>query len=162
MTSSQQTPDKPVKYLANGPLLAQVRRLIREGHTVKLPVRGRSMRLFLEHERDVALLAPVSPDAVSVRDVVLAEVAPDHYVLHRVIRREGDRLTLMGDGNIRGTERCLTTDVVAIATGFYRKGRTRPDLVTGRKWRIYSAVWLALKPFRRIILGLYRRSGLHV
>ncbi len=157
-----QTQNTEVKYLANGPLLAQVRQLISEGHTVKLPVRGRSMRLFLEHDRDIALLAPVSPEAVSVRDVVLAEVGNDHYVLHRVIRREGDRLTLMGDGNVKGTEQCRASDVVALATGFYRKGRTRPDLVTGRKWRIYSALWLALKPFRRLILGLYRRSGLHI
>ena len=115
------------------------------------------MRLFLENERDKVKIEPIAPEAVRVRDVVLAEISPDQYVLHRVIRREGNRLTLMGDGNIKGTETCQDTDVVGIATAFYRKGRTTPDLVSSRKWRIYSRLWLALLPCRRIILGIYRR-----
>ena len=102
-------------------------------------------------------LNPIQPTEIKVRDVVLAEVAPAHYVLHRVIKRNGRQLVLMGDGNIRGTECCNDSDVVGIATAFYRKGRKKPDRTDGLKWRVYSRIWLALKPFRRIILGVYRR-----
>lgn len=141
----------------NSVLIGEIKKAIRAGHTATLRVKGFSMRLFLESQRDIVKLAPVRPEAVKVRDVVLAEIAKDHYVLHRVIRRDGARLTLMGDGNICGTEECLDTDVVGIATEFYRKGRTKPDRVDSLKWRLYSSVWLALKPMRRIILGVYRR-----
>ena len=121
-----------------------------------MPLRGYSMRLFLEHERDKVILAPVVRP-LCVRDVVLAEIAPKTYVLHRIIHIQGENITLMGDGNIRGTETCKPSDVIAIAIGFLRKGRTQPDMVTGLKWRTYSHIWLFIKPLRRIILGVYRR-----
>ena len=84
-------------------LIGEIKKAIREGHTATLRVKGFSMRLFLESQRDIVKLAPIRPEAVKVRDVVLAEIAKDQYVLHRVIRRDGSQLTLMGDGNIRGT-----------------------------------------------------------
>lgn len=141
----------------NRVLIGAVKQMLQEGHTATFRVKGVSMRLFLENERDLVKLEPVQPEAVGVGDVVLAEVEPETYVLHRVIRRQGEQLTLMGDGNLVGTETCRATDVVGIATAFYRKGRQKPDLVTGRKWRLYSYLWLRLKPFRRVILGIYRR-----
>ena len=30
----------------------------------------------------------------------LREVAPKHYVLHRIVKIEGDHVTLRGDGNL--------------------------------------------------------------
>lgn len=138
-------------------LISEIKQIIEQGKSAKLRVKGYSMRLFLDSERDIVNLEPVEASQVKKSDVVLAEVSPQKYVLHRVIKRNGNHLTLMGDGNIKGTEKCLDTDVIALATAFYRKGRSVPDLVTGWKWRIYSRIWLTLKPFRRIILGIYRR-----
>lgn len=142
--------------IPNHLLIAEIRRALESGHTATFRVRGWSMRLFLEHERDVVKVERVAPQDVCVRDVVLAEIAPQRYVLHRVVRRVGDQLTLRGDGNVVGTEQCTDRDVIGRVVAFYRKGRTEPDLVTGRKWRIYSRVWLALSPVRRYILALYR------
>ena len=144
----------------NALLIAEVRRAISEGHSATFRVKGNSMRPFLETERDIVKIERVEPKDVKVRDVVLAEIAPQKYVLHRVDQRNGSTLILRGDGNVKGTEQCRDTDVVGIATAFYRKGRNMdcPDLVTGWKWRTYSSIWLALKPFRRILLGLYRRQ----
>lgn len=141
----------------NKVLIGEVRRVLDQGKSATFRVKGFSMRLFLDNNRDLVKLEKRPAESIQVGDVALAEVAPEHYVLHRVIKREGSHLTLMGDGNIAGTESCEDADVVGIATAFYRKGRTKPDLVTGRKWRIYSFVWLRLKPLRRIILGVCRR-----
>ena len=138
-------------------LIAEIKKALNSGHSATLRVKGYSMRLYLESGRDIVKLNPIQPAEIKVRDVVLAEVAPAHYVLHRVIKRNGRQLVLMGDGNIRGTECCNDSDVVGIATAFYRKGRKKPDRTDGLKWRVYSRIWLALKPFRRIILGVYRR-----
>lgn len=143
--------------IPNDILIAEVKRVLAQGHTATIRVKGYSMRIFLENCRDVVKLAPIAPAKVKVRDVVLAEIAPRQYVLHRVICRRGHHLTLRGDGNIRGTEACLDTDVVGVVAEFYRKGRTRPDLASGLKWKIYSRVWLALSPVRRYILAVYRR-----
>lgn len=138
--------------------VASVRMLINEGRTVEIPVRGWSMRIFVEHERDKAILAPCNPDNLKVGDVVLARIdAPTEvYVLHRIIRREGQCLTLMGDGNLYGTETTTTQQVVAIVTGFVRKGKSHPDMVTSPKWRIYSYCWVRLRPIRRWLILAWR------
>ncbi len=144
--------------LPNNLLIPQIKRVIDEGHTATFRVRGFSMRIFLEDRRDKVVLAPCKE--VFVGDVVLAEVMPEFYVLHRVIRKDGNRLTLMGDGNVKGTEKCLTENVIGVATGFIRKGRTRIDRTDSVKWKTYSWIWLRLRPLRRYILAFYRRIWL--
>lgn len=135
--------------MANAVLLPEVVRLLEEGHTVTLPLRGYSMRPFLENGRDKALLR--KPKSINVGDAVLAEIAPKHFVLHRIVSIKGDHVTLRGDGNL-GVEHCRLGDVKATAVGFYRKGREQLDSTDGRKWRIYSWVWTRLLPLRRYLL----------
>lgn len=150
------TPEATVVQKPNREVMETVRTLIREGRQAVIPVKGYSMRVFVENCRDKAILAPFDVAALKRGDVVLARVEGDYFVLHRIIRAEGDRLILMGDGNVRGTECCRRSDVVAQAVGFIRKGRRQPDMVTGLKWRVYSALWMALRPLRRWLLLAWR------
>lgn len=142
----------------NAVLLPEVVRLLDEGHTVTLPLRGFSMRPFLENGRDKALL--VKPRQVGVGDPVLAEVAAGQYVFHRIIAIRGDEVTLRGDGNLQ-EEHCRMVDVKAAVVGFYRKGRKKLDPIDGWKWRTYSFVWTRLYPVRRYLLAVYRRLVLN-
>ena len=143
--------------MANALLLPEVVRLLEEGHTVTLPLRGFSMRPFLEDGRDKALLVKaVDP---KVGDPVLAEVSEKHYVLHRIIAINGDQVVLRGYGNL-GEEHCTIPDVKGAVIGFYRKGREKLDRTDGRKWRIYSWFWTRLYPIRRYLLAFYRRIWL--
>lgn len=139
--------------MANAILLPEVIGMIGEGHTVTLPLRGFSMRPFLEDGRDKALLA--KPEPYEVGDAVLAEISPDLYVLHRIVSIDGDEITLRGDGNI-SSEHCKRKDIKAKALGFYRKGRNTLDSTTGRKWLTYSWIWTRLYPIRRYLLFIYR------
>ncbi|MBR1733666.1 MAG: S24/S26 family peptidase [Alloprevotella sp.] len=153
----------PVTSAPNHIIIPEIKKLIDEGHTVTLRVRGVSMRPFLDDGRDCVLLAPCEDKANLHRgDIVLAEVFPKQYVLHRIERIEGDRLTLRGDGNLIGREGCRTTDVIAIVTAFYRKGRKKADLTDGWKWRIYSALWPDSFLARRILLACYRHIVLRI
>lgn len=138
-----------IKQLPNDEFLPHVVALVEEGHTVTLPLRGRSMRPFLEDGRDKALLA--APTDINVGDAVLAEIQPGHYVLHRIIEIIEKQVTLRGDGNL-GNEYCRIEDIRAKAIAFYRKGRTKADSVTELKWRLYSAIWTRLYPIRRYLL----------
>ncbi|MBQ9668696.1 MAG: S24/S26 family peptidase [Prevotella sp.] len=147
-----QDPDSQIKtrQMANAVLLPEVTRMIDEGHSVTLPLRGRSMRPFLEDGRDKALLVRMDREP-RVGDPVLAEISKGHYVLHRIVAIDGQRLTLRGDGNL-GTEQCTTGDIRALAVGFYRKGRTKADTTDALKWRLYSWLWMRLLPVRRYLL----------
>lgn len=143
--------------IPNEDLVNEVKQALNTGHSATFRVKGYSMRPFLENERDIVKLSYINPQNVKVNDVILAEIAPHRYVLHRVIKRKEHQLILMGDGNIRGAELCNDTNVIGIATAFYRNKSKKPDLTTGKKWRFYTKIWLALKPFRRWILAIHRR-----
>lgn len=140
--------------MSNAEFFPHLISLMQEGHTVTLKLRGYSMRPFLEDNRDTALMRKVSE--VVCGEPVLAEISPGHYVLHRIIHIDGDRITLLGDGNLN-VEHCMVSDIKAQVVGFYRKGRKKLDPINGYKWRIYSAVWMYLRPTRRYLLGIYRR-----
>ena len=142
------------KTFSNAQLLPEVEKMLNKGHTVTLPLKGYSMRPFLENGRDKALLIKVQQ--LKKGDPVLAEVRPEHYVLHRIVAIHSNRVVLCGDGNL-ANEYCRQEDVRASVIGFYRKGRTTLDRIDGCKWRIYSMIWVNLRPFRRILLGVYRR-----
>ena len=143
--------------MPNEILIPQIAKALEAGYKPIFTVRGRSMRAFLESERDKVQLALPDVDALKPGDVVLAEIEPQHYVLHRIYKRDGEQLVLKGDGNVRGTEDCKVGDVIGIAIAFYRKGRSNPDLVSGRKWRIYSALWPNAYWPRRLCLAFYNR-----
>ncbi len=152
-THSHQPATKELQ-IENCKFLPEVIKLLNEGHTVTLLLKGFSMRPFLEDNRDKALLSKAKD--IQVGDAVLAETAPKHYVLHRIIKIQGETVTLRGDGNL-GTEVCHINDVHGLAIGFYRKGRTKLDKTNGIKWRTYSHIWMALYPIRRYLLAAYRR-----
>ncbi|MBO4827460.1 MAG: S24/S26 family peptidase [Prevotella sp.] len=143
--------------IANSVLLPEIVSLLNEGHTVTLRLRGFSMRPFLEDGRDKALLTKsVNP---KVGDPVLAEIESKHFVLHRIIRIDGENVILRGDGNL-GVEYCKLSDVKGAVIGFYRKGREKLDRTDGIKWRTYSWFWMHLYPIRRYLLAFYRRIWL--
>lgn len=144
------------KRFTNAEFIPEVVKLLEEGHTVTLQLRGYSMRPFLEDNRDKALLVKARNPQRGMP--VLAEVRPRHYVLHRIISIKGDEVVLRGDGNI-GVERCRLSDIKAEAIGFYRKGRGRIDKTNGWKWYLYSLVWAGFTPLfiRRLILAVWRR-----
>lgn len=145
-----------VMELPNHALMETVRTLTAQGRQTLLPIRGYSMRIFVEHNRDKVVLAPFEPARLKPGDVVLTWVTEGYYVLHRIVRAEGDLLTLMGDGNIRGTEHCKRSDVIAKAIGFVRKGRNETDWTTGWKWTVYSWIWTRMLPLRRWLLLVWR------
>ncbi len=142
------------KQIPNAVIIPELIALIEQGHTVTLPLKGISMRPFLEDGRDKAVLTRAT--TFKKGDAVLAEIEPKRYVLHRIVRIDGDDVTLMGDGNL-SLETCKRSDIKAFAMGFYRKGRGRLEKTNGLKWTLYSFVWMALRPVRRYLLALHRR-----
>lgn len=139
--------------LKNALLIPEIVKMLEEGHTVTLRLKGYSMRPYLEDGRDKALLIK----AVNIRkgDAVLAEVAKNTYVLHRIVRIDGDKVTLRGDGNMND-EHCRREDVKGFALGFYRKGRQTLEKTNSIKWYAYSWLWMRLYPIRRYLLAFHR------
>ena len=135
-------------------IIEEAIRLVNEGVSVTLPVDGRSMLPFIIGGRESVILQKLP--APEVGQVVLAWVEGCRYVVHRIIRIDGDRVTLMGDGNLAGTEHCPVGDVKALATHVVSADGKRHDLYTGRR-RLAARLWWHLRPVRRYLLAIYRR-----
>ncbi len=140
--------------IPNEILIPEVARLVNEGKSVTLPLRGQSMRPYLEDQRDKGLLVKIEKP-LKKGDVILAETAPKRYALHRIVKIEGDDITMCGDGNF-SPELIKRSDVLAIAVGFYRNGSTKLDSVDSLSYRIYWRLWVWLRPLRRYLLIAWR------
>ena len=133
--------------LPNDVMLDEVVRLLDEGREVVMVPKGKSMLPFIRGEVDKVVL--VKTETYKVGDVVLAHFG-ERYLLHRIIAIEGEQVTLMGDGNLRGIEvgpkASIAGKVIAVIAPSGRQRSPR------RGW-----LWRKLLPFRKYLLKIYRK-----
>lgn len=142
------------KIIPNALYFFWVEEEIAQGREVRIRHKGTSMLPFLYSDKDEVNLAPCDPATLSPLDVVLFRYKGRH-LLHRILRREGERLLLQGDGSLVATEQCLVTDVVARMTYLVRpSGKSLP--VTSLRWRVLSRLWVSLRFARRPLLRVVR------
>lgn len=142
--------------LQNDHFIPEVGRMIQEGHTVTMTVRGRSMRPFIEDGRDRVILS--APKEIRVGDVILARTVEKGFVIHRLMRIDSatGECILQGDGNL-DIEHCHQSDILAKIVCILRKKKGTPYPTDGITWRLYSKIWTALRPARRYLLAAWRR-----
>lgn len=135
------------RQLPNDILLTRAEEFLKEGREVILKAKGNSMLPFIRDGRDsVALRKCEDPQ---VGDIVLVRLH-ERYVMHRIISRDGETFSMMGDGNLRGTEHFKKEDVLGKVTRIIRDGRREVIPGNGRLWR-------SLLPIRRWLLAFYRK-----
>lgn len=145
---------KDVITVPNPVLIRSASEMLKEGHSVILRPRGNSMLPFIHGQYDNVKLEILAE--VKVGDIVLAEIDTDRFVLHRVFEKDGDDLTLMGDGNCSGVEHCTVDNVIGTVTEIIRHNGHSVDPHSRIEMR-RARTWRRLRPLRRYILGLYRR-----
>lgn len=141
---------KAIHQFPNDLLLGEVERLLAEGRDVMLVPKGRSMLPFIRGGTDKVLLRKPSVSELSVGDIVLARKDGGQYVMHRIIAIAGERITLMGDGNLHGTEVVEKKDVA---------GKVMEILTpTGQHYKPTQGwLWRKLLPIRKYLLKIYRK-----
>ena len=141
--------------ITNNTLLDNVAVMIASGEQVILLTKGQSMLPFIVGGRDSVELSRVDGE-LCIGDIILAKFPnPTRYVIHRVIKIENEKITLMGDGNLIGTEECHTSDVAARITGIIKPNKTiNPNSKSQRR---RARIWRTLQPARRYLLAVLRR-----
>jgi SOS-response transcriptional repressor LexA len=132
--------------MPNEILLTSAAAFLDEGREVVLRAKGNSMLPFIRNERDSVVLR--KSDSLEVGDIVLVQL-PGKFVMHRIIKRDGDNFRMMGDGNCRGTERFRREDVLGKVIWIVKEDGRR--VAPGK-----ARVWKALLPVRRLLLVVYR------
>ena len=135
------------RVLPNDILLGEVAAVLSEGREAVITPTGNSMLPFIRGGRDRVVLR--KQDEIAVGDIVLMYTG-GRYILHRIIEIDGEQVTLMGDGNLKGVEHGTRADIIGTVTEIIRPDGRSIQPGTGRFWR-------TLKPFRRYILFIYRR-----
>lgn len=142
--------------IENDILIPELARLLSEEKEVRFTPSGVSMRPFIEGDKDSVVLAPLGR-LPKIGDILLARVTGyagrRTYVLHRLIRIEGEIYILQGDGNLSGEEQCRLEDIIGRVIRIESPKGCRKPLTRGR-------IWHALLPVRGFLLKIYRHTML--
>ena len=141
--------------VAMAELLPMIEESFRQGMTVTLGVTGNSMLPLFRHGRDSVILSACDPQMLRRGDVPLYRRPDGRFILHRILKVKNDTFTLAGDAQTE-LEVGLPKDcVLAVMTGFVRKGKT----VSCRHplYRLYSTVWMLLRPARPTVFRAWSR-----
>ena len=119
---------------------------LQEGKLIAIVPQGISMLPFIEGGVDQVFL--LKKEKVTVGDIVLVEYKGKH-ILHRVYAIDGEKVILMGDGNLEGTEEVMVEEVMGTVVEIVHKGRRRKP---GKAW-----LWRHSLPLRSYLLKLHRK-----
>lgn len=127
---------------------------LKNGQPVQMTVSGNSMFPLFRDKRDSVILSPVS-GKIRTGDVMLYRRRDGQYVLHRVIRRKKHVYSANGDNQYWVETPLFREQFLGKMSGFYRKGEYRS--VSSLWYRIYSFVWVRIRPFRGIVLDAWAK-----
>ena len=130
------------RTIANRELFAIVRDTLLEGKAVRVAVNGQSMLPFFRSGSTITL-RPVHDEDIRKYNVVMAD-AGHAFVVHRIIEVSNEHITLLGDGNIYGTERITRDKIYGVVD-------------CSALHLFFAKIWLWLRPVRRFPLAIFRR-----
>ncbi|MBR6306881.1 MAG: S24/S26 family peptidase [Bacteroidales bacterium] len=137
----------------NDEFFAQVLERLDEGLTATIPVKGYSMLPFIRGGKDLVVLEKAIGD-IGKDDIVLFHYG-GRYVMHRVLKAEGNRFDIQGDGVWLGHEFPRREQILAKATFILRAGKKPVDPYSRGQLRLVH-LWQRLGRLRRYILFIYR------
>lgn len=130
--------------------LEQLFPLIRErlsaGESVKFTPRGISMLPMIEGGRDQVVLSPL-PEKLKKYDLPFYRRDDGQFVLHRIVKA-GQTYTCIGDHQLVYEHGVRRDQMIALATGLYRKGKYYSLDSFG--YKLYSRLWHWTRPLRRL------------
>ena len=130
-----------------------IERSIKELGYAVVPIKGTSMMPLLKEGRDRVELKPYCHERLKKGDVVLYKKNDGTLVLHRIIKTEnGEFFTVLGDHQFNNAERVNNNQIIAVACGFFIKGRYVNEKT--QWYRLYKKIWLCNLNVRRIILAV--------
>ena len=133
----------------------EILRNLNQGRKILLPIKGRSMEPFIR-ERDRVVLAPFNKSALFKGSIVLATYR-DNMLLHRVVRMDGGKICLAGDGNMAQHEYIEEQDIAAVIVRLCRGRRTKK--LNTYYMRTMGLIWYRFRPLRKLIAQLFKLTS---
>lgn len=133
-----------------------IEELVEPGALFVMHVTGYSMLPLLGYGDDKIVLRRTTPEDDILGRIVMFRTKDEHIIVHRVMKVEGESVTLRGDGNIVQYEHCLRSEIIGVVERVIRQSGHEVDCTT-RWWRIRERIWL-IQPtiIRRYALAVIR------
>lgn len=131
-----------IRTISNKELFSVARDTLLEGSSVRISVRGQSMLPFFRSGSTITL-RPIKDGDLRKYNVVMAD-AGDSFVVHRIVEVGEKEVTLLGDGNLKGTERMAHDKVYGIVD-------------CSPLHLFFARIWVWMRPLRRFPLAIFRR-----
>ena len=147
-----------MKKIDNTDFFSQVHEFLLEGKSIRINIRGNSMKPFLREGSHQAEIAPAEGRNLKTGDVVLFRHC-SRYVLHRIVAINDERYTMQGDGVLENTETVFREDIIGVMVRFYHTEGRMTDC-SSLWWRFLSRWWILMLPARRYLLGLLEKLHL--
>lgn len=142
-----------MRTLPNHIVFAELKDRIGRGESVILPLVGHSMEVALQQNRDKVKLAPIQ-EPLQLHGVYLFEFH-GHFIMHRLVKIEGDTLTFRGD-NCISSEVVSTKDVIAQLESIKRGNKEIS--VASKEWQRLSNVSILRGHLKRLATNLMCRK----
>ena len=133
-----------------------VEKILAAGSPVQIRPIGDSMYPLFVSKRDWAILEPIIGENCKRGDVVLYRRDGGILVMHRVWKKRQDGFYMVGDGQTPVEGPLRPDQIRALLTGMVRKGKQLS--VKNIPYKMYSVIWLWLRPFRAGILAFVRKG----
>ena len=135
----------------NPALFQHVFSLLQQGKQVIFYIKGNSMYPFLQNNKDKVLIKSVSYKKLNPGDIVLFRYG-DHYILHRLIRKEKDFFVMRGDNcKLTQCETVHSSNILGVVKRVVRQNNTYIDS-TSNIFRFYSFCLIKFPLFSRKLL----------
>ncbi len=130
--------------------------LITMGSSVNMIVTGDSMYPFLRNCMDSVTLEHPKK-RLKICDIVLVRRPDGNYVLHRIVKIEDGKFSMLGDAQTQ-EEGPLPIDCIIAVVSAVNKNNSEisTDSII---WRGLSILWLLLKPLRILIIRKIQKTS---
>lgn len=132
-----------------------IKQALEKTGVISINPKGRSMYPYIRDTYTVIIRSPVKP--FKKYDCVLFFEKDNVYVLHRVVKIDGDFLTTAGDNNPRPDRPVSKSEVVGVLDGFYKKNGKYVQ-VDGKKTP-FTVRFFCVRPFKAIRRFFFRLTG---
>ncbi|MBQ8747705.1 MAG: S24/S26 family peptidase [Clostridia bacterium] len=127
--------------------------ILAAGTSVEITVSGNSMYPMLKHQISRVRLSAAAD--LRIGDLPLYRRENGAYVLHRIVGRKNGSYICCGDNQWHLERDIRREQMIAVVTDYCRDGKWRS--CAARSYRLYARFWIAIRPFRRILIGGGRR-----
>ncbi len=144
--------ENKTRYISAQELFTEIEPFLQDGNSVWFTVTGSSMLPWIVGGRDRVEIILAEPEKLKIGDIVLFQVNPGKFVLHRIIRKSKYEILTAGDGNLHLDGWTPNSTVIAKVRSIQRKERI--IYCNSVLWACITCFWILSFPFRSSIFTL--------